>query len=1092
MSMADVSLYLGDEKDKEKEDLIVNHRLFRSGDSEFRMNGKQVRLKDIQESLWKSGIGETEYFVIEQGSIGEFLSLKPIEKRILIEEAAGTAFYKDKKRQAQNKLDNSEQNLIRLEDIVIEVEREKNSLKRQAQAAIRYRKLRENLRELTLVHYREKIDQLEKGQKEVTREYQKSLEKENAIIVQIKDQEQNLSAKRNQAWTLEQSLTDEKEALFSLKSKVSRLEAEKDRDSKRIDMLEERKTKAQQTKEGLKEELEALEKEIVENAETLRTLNQSLTQKKKALQTSEEKGHVSVKEMQASEQEIKRLRDAYLDKISSQTEIKNETAKQERESEILLSQEEKMRAELEKEEALFDEKESQLKKTKSDLSQALRAIEQKESILQDYRISRDKVSIDLEKLDARVSELKSELEKHRHHLKALEKIEANQGRDKMASDLPGALGLFADMVDAEEDHTLLADVLYKEEAKAVLMDAQNFVDMLEGKNIKGQFLLLHPEQKKELSVSVLNDSRILGFLKAHLQLDAQVKPKLSRLNDAVIVKNLKDAVDLWIEFPDSHFITIQGDLLLSSGMLTAGQKQEGIFTLRQEIKGLNKQITRLEEEISPLSQEISHKNAEKSSLEQDTQDVSSSTEDIKRKAEALEKEREFGQAEINRINTQVILIKKEKDHLISEKEGKTSSLNTLILEVEQLKKEEYLAKESIKQHEEKLENLRKQREQDGKKVFELRSSVDLTNEKISNLTHLRQRLVHRKQSTESKIHDLEEEIAKLIKDKDALTESIHHAKTHTVDLQKELKKKEEGLTKTDAQLQDIQNELQGLEKDVQEIREEYEAVKEERVSCEVKKAEAERDLVNLDESCWQELKKTVKEVKAELSIDDLSGEKSEETIEQINDKLEKFKAVNFMAEEEYLEKKKRYEFLSKQKEDLDESIVSTKEAIKKIDQESKMQFIKALIAVNKNFQDVFSLLFQGGAAQVKLTNESNPLESGVEIAVQPPGKRVQSLNLLSGGERALTSLAFFFALFRYKPAPFCILDEVDAALDDTNLARFLGLMKKIKEQTQFILITHNFKSMEVADYIYGTTMAEPNITSIYSVKLTGKEANRVE
>ena len=194
-----------------------------------------------------------------------------------------------------------------------------------------------------------------------------------------------------------------------------------------------------------------------------------------------------------------------------------------------------------------------------------------------------------------------------------------------------------------------------------------------------------------------------------------------------------------------------------------------------------------------------------------------------------------------------------------------------------------------------------------------------------------------------------------------------------------------------------------------------------------------------------------------------------------------------MAEEEYTAQKERYDFLTKQRDDLRQSIVSTKEAIQKIDEESRSMFMTALSEVNKNFQQVFGILFNGGTAEVKLTEPDNPLESGVEIVAQPPGKKVQSLGLLSGGEKSLTSLGFLFALFRYKPAPFCVLDEVDAALDDVNLGRFLELMKKVKTETQFIIVTHNYKTMEVADFIYGTTMSEPNVTSVYSMKLDKKE-----
>jgi chromosome segregation protein len=194
-----------------------------------------------------------------------------------------------------------------------------------------------------------------------------------------------------------------------------------------------------------------------------------------------------------------------------------------------------------------------------------------------------------------------------------------------------------------------------------------------------------------------------------------------------------------------------------------------------------------------------------------------------------------------------------------------------------------------------------------------------------------------------------------------------------------------------------------------------------------------------------------------------------------------------MAEEEHQAQKERFDFLVKQRDDLRASISDTKEAIHKIDVESETMFLTALAEVNRNFQQVFNLLFNGGTAEVKLTEPESPMDSGVDIAAQPPGKKLQSLTLLSGGEKSLTSLAFLFALFRYRPTPFCLLDEVDAALDEVNLARFLKLMKKLKTETQFIVVTHNYKTMEVADYIYGTTMSEPNITSVYSVKLEKKE-----
>jgi len=304
----------------------------------------------------------------------------------------------------------------------------------------------------------------------------------------------------------------------------------------------------------------------------------------------------------------------------------------------------------------------------------------------------------------------------------------------------------------------------------------------------------------------------------------------------------------------------------------------------------------------------------------------------------------------------------------------------------------------------------------------------------------------------------------------------------------QIKQKEKGLALSETKLNEIQIDQVKLENVLDKQKIEYESTKNKRVQSEIKKAEIERDIVNLEESCWQELRKTLQEVKGEISGDIIPDENIEEELESSKDRLQRIGNVNLMAEEEYTIQQQRYDFLLQEQNDLRESIDSTKMAISKIDKESRSQFVAALEAVNKNFKEVFSLLFEGGSAEVKLTDPNNPLESGVDIIAQPPGKRLQSLSLLSGGEKTLTSLAFFFALFRYKPTPFCILDEVDAALDEANLSRFLNLMNKIKTQTQFIIITHNSKTMEVADYIYGTTMAEPSITSIFSVRMEKNKA----
>ncbi len=309
----------------------------------------------------------------------------------------------------------------------------------------------------------------------------------------------------------------------------------------------------------------------------------------------------------------------------------------------------------------------------------------------------------------------------------------------------------------------------------------------------------------------------------------------------------------------------------------------------------------------------------------------------------------------------------------------------------------------------------------------------------------------------------------------------------TVNLDGQRAGQEESLAESESRLADLRRELAEAEAGLTGLREEHERLKDGRMGWEVRKAEVDRDLVNLEEACWQELKKTLQEVKAEAAPDEAPEAGAVEAeLEESREKLQRIGAVNLMAEEEYQQAKERHDFLVQQRADLRESIAQTKAAIQQIDEESRQRFLTALADVNAYFQELFTTLFKGGTAEVRLLDAADPLESGVEVLAQPPGKKVGNMGLLSGGEKSLTSLAFLFALFRYKPTPFCILDEVDAALDEANLVRFLDLMKTIKSDTQFIIITHNYRTMEVADYIYGTTMEEPNVTRVFSMKMEKK------
>lgn len=1143
LSMADGVITLGNE-----EELVISHRVFRSGESEYRLNGKAVRLKDIQDELWKHSIGEKEYFVIEQGAIGSFVTSKPQEKRVLIEEAAGTAYYKDKKRQAQNKLESSEQNLIRLEDIIIEVEKSKNSLYRQALAAARVRRLRERQRELTTHHFYRRLRQLEKALEEIQVNLQEAEAREQQALEAVREKEKELTRKRKELWDLEKLLKDRQERTFSLKSQLSRLEGEIERESKRLEYLETSRQKAEADRVELQNEIKILEEEkagiVARLAELQKLLEATTIQVEEKRAILEEAARLTA----AEEELLAGLRREQMQKIQEATEIRNNYYRLEKELELFLKQAEKLAREKEDYLAQKRQVENRLAGLGTELEQARQDKGRLQSDLAALTENLNGLNQKLATLEENLSRLSHKIEETGHQLQALEKIAEVERDSADRNPVPGALGWFSELVEIPEEAAVLFDLFWKEEARAQAFLLEKFKENIPAGD-RRTLLLLSEKPAHQVPDSLLHEDGVLGLLKQKIKARAGLEKYTSSLPEAVIVRDVLTAVRLWEKYPDFNYITVGGDLLQSSGLLKTGQKKEGLFTLGQEKRRLLQELQKLEAEKEPLLREIESITGERSALERNLEETRNRLLEVEKKISDLERENKFVSLELQKISTALEILDREEKIQLEEKEAL------------HLKKEEALGglqvietgleevKQKIKEREDALNRAKENQRTEEEKAYQLRSEFNLLQEKINGSRSSLQALEKRHQAITTKLGVLEMEVYSGQEEKERLARLIEELKQKAARLETEARKEEEDLREQDQKVPDLQKELEEMEAGLREMRDREEKAREEKTRLEIRRAEVERDRVNLEETCWQELKKNLLELRQEIESEgreaqpgaageepdrglaeeaeeveeepaegaeekaeekaaekaeekprerrrgkppvparELSDEDLEKELETIRDALQRLRQVNMMAEEEYLEQKKRYDFLIQQRQDLRDSINSTQEAIKKIDEESKNQFLKALEEVNKNFQEIFALLFRGGTAEVKLLEPENPLESGVEIVAQPPGKRVQNLALLSGGEKSLTSLAFLFALFRYKPSPFCILDEVDAALDEVNLGRFLNLMKAIKHQTQFIIITHNYKTMEVADYIYGTTMEEPNVTRVYSVKMERKEA----
>ena len=1078
LGMADVILSL----EHQDEEIVINHRAFRSGESEYRLNGKASRLKDIQDTLWKRAVAEKEYFVIEQGSIGLLLTAKPAEKRLLLEEAAGIAFYKDKKKEAQSKLASSEQNLIRLEDIISEVGRAKNSLQRQAQASARYRKLRERIRELTGLNYKRKLAQLEFKHEEAARQHNGCLDQEKELAFRVKNEEKELTDKRREIWDLEKSLKENQEALFSLESQITRAEAEREREAKRIEDLAEKGKKASSSAQELEQEIALLEAEIIQRQNGLAELDQALREKQDEMTKATADWQLFQENDLVLEKSLEILKDEQLGKLSELTELRNEDLKADKELELLERQEAKLKSQFEQEKALLEAKTEALLQIEKSLDEAQKAKGEKEKSAAELRDSIEGIQSAIDRLKTWMEGAKKARDEDYYSLQALKKMEETQRKLAGSEEIPEALGRLVDLVETSPAYAALIDVLWKEEAGSPVIPAADFLRRAAEKEFEGRFLLV-PPTREETAPPAIQDPNILGFLKSHLRPNPKIKDFLAHLRDAVIVRDVKTAVELWLRFPALNFITPKGDVLLSSGLLQVGRREEGIFALGQEIKRLAEKIARHDARIAPLSSELEKKRREKLELEKNLHLEISFQDDLDLRIHEQEKAKTGGAAEQEKIQSAVLLFDKELEILRQERAALALRRDSLFQKIASVEEDEKSLRAKLEAQEKEFLANKGKNVQDEKDFIELRASADLIEERFNNLSRQLQELNDRKENIQKKISTYRQESELAEKGGLEARETRRILETKSASLEEERKAKQAELAQKEVDLQRKQAEEEEKDKTLGQLREELERRKEERVKWEIAKAEIDRDLVNLEETCWQELKKTLHEVKNEKVEVELSDAKIEDELAQSEEDLQKYKAVNLMAEEEYLTHKERYDFLMQQKNDLRESIDATQEAIRKIDEESKTQFLTALAEINKHFRDVFISVFKGGSAELKLLDEGNPMESGVEIIAQPPGKKVQNIILLSGGEKSLTGLAFLFALFRYKPTPFCILDEVDAALDDANLVRFLDLMKDVKKETQFIIITHNYKTIEVADYIYGTTMAEPNITKLYSVKL---------
>lgn len=1073
------------------ENIYIARRFFRNGESKYILNERYCRNKDIQDMLFRLRLGGTNYFIFEQGSIEKLVSLKPSEKRMLIEEAADIAKYLVRKKETANKLIIAEQNLDNIQILITDKETRLKELRNQVNYVQRYRKIKNDKTSQLKILLKKKRGIFQADFDGCRKEMEKLINHETTRVREIAAIEKSVLTLEENRWNLDKELKLNQQRSFDYNKKIIS-------DKNEID-------KAVQTKDFKSQRIGEIKRSIVANRQEIKDLEtQSETTganiKQLELQLKgETSGH---EELESKLVDLNdRLEITHNDNAGLKADIFNVQNEMTRISNKIKDIDKRMMR-IENEVAAKQNFVNQLKKqTQSDDDEIKKTMQTVDDLTarqaEQETICRE-VESQFEKNKQAVDELTAEARNYRQEIANLENqktkyLEIKKKIVGEAVDLSGILhhGLLQDLIKADKKYHQLLENFYYEEMDALLLEEET--DFLRHNLNK---CLLKGTKSSDLSEFIRQQGvdKEEGFIARVKDLYA-FKPGTPDIKeyfkDGVLVDDLKNGIRIFIRH-GIDIVTEYGETITKDGLLVRN-REKGILDVIDEIReidekktesidGLEKIKTDLEKEkekTPALTQRVKEARAELQSIERSLMQSKSGLDTLKKSKETNANRIRFTESEIELLSSEKEKLQQEFETLDVKNAELEDSFNGLTQRRDQYRDEVQRIKEDINRLEK--DHLHKQNA-----INLIKEKINSSNAALKNLKAAGSKLENTIKLGEQEILQLEADILEMEGKEKILGSGLNEWKRLKDDLEKVVEKQEKEYGEVNARIKELSAELSAKRKVLEEI-------KDNKKQIEINLSSIKKDIVQLQDVAFKEMNVELDHLDDEVvsapEFENLDLSELEKLIEESNERMIRMRdsnKLNFSAESEFELLSKDYNFLLTQKEDVVKSIEDMNEAINKIDEESRASFNEAFASIKGYFEKNFQILFEGGEAELSVMEPDNVLESGLEIKAQPPGKRLLSLKLLSGGEKTLTSLAFLFALFEYKPAPFCVFDEVDASLDEANIQRFLKFLHKLKEKTQFLIITHNFKTMEEADYLYGISMNEPGISTIYSMKMTGK------
>ena len=1123
-------------------DVEVARRLYRSGESEYLIDGQACRLRDIQDLLMDSGVGVKAYAVIEQGRIGQILGAKPAERRQLLEEAAGITKYKSRRRSAELKLEAAQQNLTRVDDIVFEVEKQRIALKRQAAKARRYRRLREELRRWEMVSFVRRSEGL-------TADIKTAESLLSEAVVREGSRAASLSGFESDQARLRIELVESDQAVTAVRDQAHQSELELERRQQKLDFDRQQVADLDIAQSGVSEELRSLTARSGPVTDELRlqidardSCEQERDVSAKTLAQDEQAFQDAQLAIENHEGDVEAARDEIYAAANAATAlhnvVENSSLAASRVSASLL----KLQAEATEIQTDVHRTTEERLKADKELVLLRERIESVKSICLKRESELGNSKIDVERRIENIRNREHDLASRRARVQSLEELEAGRtDYEEAARVVLGAVGgivhngSVVDHLEVDREFELAVESCLGELLQYVVVGSRR--DALAGVELAttrgaGRCGFLISGEPDDINTLAVPPHPALRSLFSVVRVSGPGESVVGRLLKRRWLAPSMDVATEAASLTRDPIVTPDGMVIRGSALLHGGIKQDarGLLAAKREIRESRVRIADDIETIDRLSRELLTKK------EQIARELNAIE---KLKSEQHEGEKELVSCRMHlqqlkdehaRLNDKLELVQVERRQATEEREG--------------LEAKEREARESIG----RLET--EQRSADEKfmgaqgSLLEARESVNTLRQNLADAKARHAALLERATALAADVRRLEEqqddlryrirvreqENERVTSERERLSEEVKLSEVQCKSDTESFDELRHKIVALDGEAEQLRLNISSQDESVRAARSSLDQAKSDVSQREVERARTMADLSHLEESCSETIQMTleaaIKEVvrlesegslvpdqslfrtaapqaveSIDESDDNVDDEETDDNqvgevqggnekvtdadglVDELRLKIDRVGPVNMMAIDQFDELEERHNFLTVQRRDLVDSIAATDEAIKRIDKTTRERFHEAFTAVNEHFQVTFETLFGGGRAGLVLLDDTDVLESGIDIIAQPPGKRLQNIQLLSGGEKALTAMALMFAIFKYKPSPFCLLDEIDAPLDDANIGRFVDMLRGLQERTQFVLVTHNRKTMEIADRLYGVTMEEPGVSKLISVDM---------